>query len=82
MALLQISEPGESKPLHTNIRLSAGIDLGTTKFAGRDRAQRGGNLPARRSKGRKLLPSVVHIDAEFRVLVGYEARCYCKPRIL
>lgn len=71
MALLQISEPGESSAPHQR-RLAAGIDLGTTNsLVASVRSGEAICLPDER--GRSLLPSVVHYDGN-QVLVGYEAR--------
>ena len=71
MALLQISEPGESSAPHQR-RLAAGIDLGTTNsLVASVRSGEAICLPDER--GRSLLPSVVHYDGS-QVLVGHEAR--------
>ena len=71
MALLQISEPGESSAPHQR-RLAVGIDLGTTNsLVASVRSGEAICLPDER--GRSLLPSVVHYDGN-QVLVGYEAR--------
>lgn len=72
MALLQISEPGESPEPHQR-KLAVGIDLGTTHSL----------VAAVRSsvpevlldeQGRALLPSVVHYASDASILVGDEAR--------
>ncbi|MDH3388393.1 MAG: Fe-S protein assembly chaperone HscA [Gammaproteobacteria bacterium] len=71
MALLQISEPGESNAPHQH-RLAVGIDLGTTNsLVATVRSGEALCLPD--EQGRKLLPSVVHFG-ETEVLVGYEAQ--------
>jgi molecular chaperone HscA len=58
MALLQISEPGESTAPHQH-RLAVGIDLGTTNsLVATVRSGQAQVLPD--AKGRMLLPSVVH----------------------
>jgi molecular chaperone HscA len=70
MALLQISEPGQSAAPHQH-RFAAGIDLGTTNSL--VAAVRSGEaicLPD--EKGRHLLPSVVHFSAS-GILVGHDA---------
>ncbi len=70
MALLQISEPGQSSAPHQR-RLAAGIDLGTTNsLVASLRSAEAVCLPD--EEGRNLLPSVVSFDAD-RVLVGYDA---------
>ena len=72
MALLQISEPGESTAPHQH-RLAVGIDLGTThSLVATMRSGAAEVLPD--SKGRRLLPSVVRYAADGGVVVGYEAR--------
>ena len=70
MALLQISEPGQSSAPHQR-RLAAGIDLGTTNsLVASLRSGEAVCLPD--GEGRNLLPSIVSFDAN-RVLVGYDA---------
>jgi molecular chaperone HscA len=72
MALLQISEPGESTAPHQH-RLAVGIDLGTThSLVATMRSGAAEVLPD--SSGRRLLPSVVRYAADGGVVVGYEAR--------
>jgi len=67
MALLQISEPGQSAAPHQN-RLAAGIDLGTTNsLVATVRSGSPATLPD--EEGRHLLPSVVHFGEE-AVIVG------------
>lgn len=76
MALLQISEPGDLKPLHKH-RLAAGIDLGTTNSL--VATVRNGQVEALPDlEGRHLLPSVVHYgrthDEQPIITVGHAAR--------
>ena len=76
MALLQISEPGESTAPHQH-RLAAGIDLGTTNSL--VASVRGGvaeTLPD--AEGAHLLPSVVHYSAENKALVGQTALTFAQ----
>ncbi|MCL6415367.1 Fe-S protein assembly chaperone HscA [Aestuariirhabdus sp. Z084] len=71
MALLQISEPGESSQPHQH-KLAIGIDLGTTNsLVATVRSGVADTLPCK--GGSHLLPSVVHYSAE-AVLVGDKAR--------
>ena len=72
MALLQISEPGQSPDPHRH-RRAVGIDLGTTHSL--VAAVRSGSavcLPD--AEGAVLLPSVVHYTADGRAEVGLRAR--------
>ncbi len=72
MALLQISEPGQSAAPHQH-RLAIGIDLGTTNSL--VAAVRSGVASVLNdSQGRPLLPSVVRYGADSKVQVGYEAQ--------
>lgn len=72
MALLQISEPGQSTNPHEH-RLAAGIDLGTTNsLVATVRSGQADTLPD--DQKRHLLPSVVRYQANQPPLVGYEAR--------
>ncbi len=72
MALLQISEPGESTAPHQH-RLAVGIDLGTThSLVATMRSGVAEVLPD--ASGRRLLPSVVRYAADGSVVVGYDAR--------
>jgi len=72
MALLQISEPGQSANPHEH-RLAAGIDLGTTNsLVATVRSGRVDTLPD--DQNRHLLPSVVRYQSNQQPLVGYEAR--------
>ena len=72
MALLQISEPGESAAPHQH-RLAVGIDLGTTNSLV---ATVRHSIPVviDDAEGRSLLPSVVRYLAGGAVEVGYEAQ--------
>ncbi|MES9935884.1 MAG: Fe-S protein assembly chaperone HscA [Sedimenticola sp.] len=71
MALLQLSEPGQSAAPHQH-RLAAGIDLGTTNsLVASVRSGKAETLPD--EQGRHILPSVVRYTAD-GVVVGYEAK--------
>lgn len=71
MALLQISEPGESAAPHQH-RLAAGIDLGTTNsLVAAVRSGSADTLPD--AEGRHLLPSVVRFTDE-ALVVGEDAK--------
>jgi molecular chaperone HscA len=71
MALLQISEPGQSQAPHEH-RLAVGIDLGTTNsLVATVRSGMATVLPD--SFGRTLLPSVVRYLPDGQVEVGYKA---------
>ncbi len=72
MALLQISEPGESLDPHRQ-RLAVGIDLGTTHSLVATVAS-GVAKVIPDERGRALLPSIVRYFPGGRVEVGYEAR--------
>ena len=68
MALLQISEPGQSTAPHEH-RLAAGIDLGTTNsLVATVRSGVADTLPD--DAGRHLLPSVVHYRRDAEPEVG------------
>src|SRR5882757_689575 len=72
MALLQISEPGQSRPPHEP-RLAVGIDLGTTNsLVATVRSGIATVLPD--ASGRPLLPSIVRYFADGRIDVGYPAQ--------
>jgi molecular chaperone HscA len=72
MALLQISEPGESPEPHQR-RLAVGIDLGTThSLVATVRSSTAEVIPD--AEGRPLLPSIVRYFGDGRVDVGYAAR--------
>lgn len=71
MALLQISEPGQSTAPHQH-RLAVGIDLGTTNsLVATVRSGQAETLAD--DSGRHLLPSVVRYLPDSKVIVGYEA---------
>jgi molecular chaperone HscA len=72
MALLQISEPGESSAPHEH-RLAVGIDLGTTNsLVATVRSGAAVCLPD--EQGRVLLPSVVRYFPDGRTVTGYAAQ--------
>ncbi len=71
MALLQISEPGQSSAPHEH-RLAVGIDLGTTNsMMATIRSGEAVTLPD--EQGRHALPSVVRYRADGEPVVGHEA---------
>lgn len=71
MALLQISEPGQSTVPHQR-RFAVGIDLGTThSLVAAVRSGEAAVLPD--ATGRKLLPSVVRYDEQGMCSIGEEA---------
>ncbi|HNH35753.1 MAG TPA: Hsp70 family protein, partial [Rhodocyclaceae bacterium] len=72
MALLQISEPGQSAAPHEH-RLAVGIDLGTTNSLVAT-VRSGMAVVLNDEKGRSLLPSVVRYGGEGLVEVGYGAQ--------
>ncbi|MEG0053213.1 MAG: Hsp70 family protein, partial [Comamonas sp.] len=72
MALLQISEPGQSPDPHQR-RIAVGIDLGTThSLVASVRNGVAECLPD--VQGRVLLPSVVRYAPEGKRQIGYDAR--------
>jgi molecular chaperone HscA len=72
MALLQISEPGESTAPHQH-RLAVGIDLGTTNsLVATMKSGTAEVLPD--LQGRGLLPSVVRYLMGGKTVVGYDAQ--------
>ena len=72
MALLQISEPGQSAAPHQH-RLAVGIDLGTTNSL--VATVRSGVAAVLNDKqGRPLLPSVVRYGESGIIAVGYDAQ--------
>src|SRR3954447_10045799 len=74
MALLQISEPGQSAAPHEH-RLAIGIDLGTTNsLVATLRSGVATALPD--SRGRTLLPSIVRYLADGGTEVGYAAQTH------
>ena len=72
MALLQISEPGQSAAPHQH-RLAVGIDLGTTNSLVAT-VRSGSTTVLPDEQGRALLPSIVRYLANGRVEVGYPAQ--------
>jgi len=72
MALLQISEPGESPEPHQR-KIAVGIDLGTTHSLVATVRSSSAEVLAD-AQGRPLLPSIVRYHADGRVDVGYDAR--------
>ncbi|MAK45475.1 MAG: Fe-S protein assembly chaperone HscA [Spongiibacter marinus] len=74
MALMQISEPGQSPEPHQR-KLAVGIDLGTTNSL--VATFRNGSLQVLADEqGRALLPSVVHYADSGSVIVGDEAQSF------
>lgn len=72
MALLQISEPGQSPEPHQR-KIAVGIDLGTTNsLVASIRNSKAEALPD--LQGRNILPSVVRYMSDGSVVVGDEAR--------
>jgi molecular chaperone HscA len=72
MALLQISEPGESTAPHQH-RLAVGIDLGTTNsLVATVKSGTAEVLPD--AQGCGLLPSVIRYLADGKTIVGYDAQ--------
>jgi molecular chaperone HscA len=72
MALLQISEPGESPDPHQH-KLAVGIDLGTTHSLVAT-VRSGSAEVIADAEGRALLPSIARYFPDGRVEVGYGAR--------
>ena len=70
MALLQISEPGQSTAPHRH-NLACGIDLGTTNSLVAS-VMSGATKLLKDEDERAILPSVVHFDAD-DITVGHEA---------
>ena len=72
MALLQLSEPGESPDPHAR-RVAVGIDLGTTHSL--VAALRHGHAEALPdADGRVLLPSIVRFRPDGRLDIGHAAQ--------
>lgn len=71
MALLQISEPGDSAAPHQH-RLAVGIDLGTTNSLVAT-VRSGMSVVLNDEQGHSLLPSVVRYLSDGLTEVGYEA---------
>ena len=74
MALLQLSEPGESAAPHEH-RLAVGIDLGTTNSLVAT-VRSGMSVVLHDDQGRALLPSIVRYAADGIREVGYEAQVH------
>jgi molecular chaperone HscA len=74
MALLQLSEPGESAAPHEH-RLAVGIDLGTTNSLVAT-VKSGMSVVLNDELGRPLLPSVVRYGATGPVEVGFSAQSH------
>ncbi len=74
MALLQISEPGQSTAPHQH-KLSVGIDLGTTNSLVGS-IMSGENRILEDSQGERILPSIVHCGKNNEVEVGNSALKY------
>jgi molecular chaperone HscA len=74
MALLQISEPGQSSTPHQQ-RLAVGIDLGTTNSLVAT-VRSGSTTVLPDEQGRPLLPSIVRFLADGRTEVGYAAQAH------
>jgi molecular chaperone HscA len=72
VALLQISEPGESPEPHQR-RLAIGIDLGTTHSLVATVRSSSAEVISD-EEGRPLLPSIVRYFPDQRAVVGYDAR--------
>jgi len=72
MALLQISEPGDSPDPHQR-KIAVGIDLGTTHSLVATVKSSSAEVIAD-EKGRALLPSIVRYFKDGRVDVGYDPR--------
>ena len=72
MALLQISEPGESPAPHQR-RVAIGIDLGTTNSLVAT-VRNSIAVVLNDEEGHPLLPSIVRYGADGNVAVGYEAQ--------
>ena len=74
MALLQISEPGESTAPHQH-RFAVGIDLGTTNSLVAT-VRSGMAVVLSDEQGRSLLPSVVSYGGEGVISLGFEAQTH------
>lgn len=74
MALLQLSEPGESAAPHEH-RLAVGIDLGTTNSLVAT-VRSGMAVVLNDEKGRPLLPSIVRYAEGGEIEVGYDAQMH------
>jgi molecular chaperone HscA len=76
MALLQISEPGQTTAPHQH-KLAIGIDLGTTNSLVAT-VQSGESRVLTDENNEALLPSVVHCGEDNKITVGYDACPYAK----
>ena len=74
MALLQLSEPGESTAPHEH-RLAVGIDLGTTNSLVAT-VKSGMSVVLNDELGRPLLPSIVRYGADGPAEVGFSAQSH------
>ncbi|MDB2590209.1 Fe-S protein assembly chaperone HscA [Candidatus Thioglobus sp.] len=76
MALLQISEPGQSSAPHQH-KLAIGIDLGTTNSLVAS-VKSGVSVVLTDENNESILPSVVHCGEDNKLTVGCEACPYAK----
>ena len=76
MALLQISEPGQSSAPHQH-KLAVGIDLGTTNSLVAS-VMSGVNTVLTDENNEAILPSVVHCGKDNKLTVGCDACPYAK----
>ncbi len=76
MALLQISEPGQTSAPHQH-KMSIGIDLGTTNSLVVS-VQSGESRVLIDENNKAILPSAVHCGKGNKLTVGYEALLYAK----
>ncbi|MDB3893580.1 Fe-S protein assembly chaperone HscA [Candidatus Thioglobus sp.] len=76
MALLQISEPGQSSAPHQH-KLAIGIDLGTTNSLVAS-VKSGESVVLTDENNESILPSVVHCGEDNKLTVGCEACPYAK----
>ncbi len=76
MALLQISEPGQSSAPHQH-KLAIGIDLGTTNSLVAS-VQSGESVILKDENNKAILPSVVHCGKDNKLTVGCDACPYAK----
>jgi molecular chaperone HscA len=76
MALLQISEPGQSSAPHQH-KLAIGIDLGTTNSLVAS-VKSGQSVVLTDENNKAILPSVVHCGKDNKITVGCDACPYTK----
>jgi molecular chaperone HscA len=76
MALLQISEPGQSSAPHQH-KLAIGIDLGTTNSLVAS-VKSGQSVVLTDENNKAILPSVVHCGKDNKITVGCDACPYAK----